>query len=199
MGKRENDIKEAMRNAVECFAMASVLEKKTIRIDRINKTIDFMGILLPAGAGIATFSSGEIVEKLGQINIISPPIITAAIAAAFIFTLIQTLISAYSRAFKLSDNLPTYTNSKIANYKNAEKYYNIWSKYDEDETEYARKLEEVNALNKIQQEQDYKINLTEKEKRYGLRHALRQYNIICIKCRKVPEIKNPSNCDVCGK
>jgi len=196
MGKRENDITEAVHKAVECFSMASILEKKIRGIERTNKILDFTGILFPiGGAGVAAFNIGELADKLGQLNITSPPIITAV----FIFTIVQTIISAYSRAFKLSENYPIYVNSKTANYKNAEKYRNIWNKYDEDENKYAKQLEEVNALNEIQQEQDYKISLTEKEKRYGLRHALREYKIICEKCRKVPEINNPSNCDVCGK
>jgi len=195
MGKRENDIKEAVHKAVECFSMASILEKRIICIDRINKILAFMGILFPSGIGIAAFKGDELEKLLA----VSPSIAAAIIIALFILGLVQTVISACSLACKWNDSLPIYINSKIENYKNAEKYYDIWNKYDENETEFARQLEEVNTRNRTQQEQDYKINLTEKEKRYGMRHALQQYKIICERCRKVPDINNPSNCSVCGK
>jgi mobilome CxxCx(11)CxxC protein len=203
MGKRENDITEAINRAVECSAMASILEKRIICIDGISKKLAFMGAILPPSLGTATFKLGEFgeLDELGKLLAIAAdsPIKTAAIAAVIILGAIQTIISIYSLTHKWNDNLPIYINSKIENHKNAKKYHDIWKKYDENEEEFARQLEETNASSEMQEEQDLKINLKEKEKRYGLRHALCQYSIACVHCGKIPDPKKPSNCSVCGK
>jgi len=48
----------------------------------------------------------------------------------------------------------------------------------------------------IQRIKDDKINFSDKEKRYGMRCGLFQFE--CIHCSKIPNIKKPSNCNVCG-
>lgn len=41
-------------------------------------------------------------------------------------------------------------------------------------------------------------DLSDKEKRMGMRYALRDNNKSCIQCNKIPYSMTPSNCDVCG-
>jgi len=174
MGKRENDITEAMHNAVNCFAMAKVLEKRILRIECINQKIALMGTLFPAGIGVTTLNFDKISELL---NIANTPLETILAILIIIFILTQTLFSAYSATKKWNENLPIYVDSKNENFKNARKYYRIWKRYLEDEEKYSKQLEETNTLNDNQQKIDQTINITEKERRYGMRHALRQYKI----------------------
>jgi len=121
MGKRENDITEAVNKAVICFGMAKILEKRLMRIDYINKKLTFMGLILPSGVGITSAKLGEFKELF----VTASPMEMAIIIAVITFGIIQMIISAYSISHKWNDNLLTYRDSKSENYKNADKYYNI--------------------------------------------------------------------------
>jgi mobilome CxxCx(11)CxxC protein len=196
MGKRENDTIEAINKAAECLAMANIMEKRIKRIECASRILAIMGIIFPTGVGVNALEDGKLGELLGTA---APPIKTAAIITVIILGITQAIISACSIACKWSDNLKTYIDSKAENHKNAEKYYNIFKRYDEDKEKYAKQLEETNASHKKQEEQDLKITITEKEKRCGWIYALHTYRVACPDCGKIPNINQPSTCETCRK
>jgi len=201
MGKRENDIAEAVNKAVECFAMTKILEKRIKFIERINRALTITGALLPISISYIAANSDQFNElgKFKELLAAASPIEAVFIIAIGILGLFQTIVSIISLAFKWNDNLPTYINSKIENYKNAEQYCDIYTRYRDDEEKYAKQLEETNRANEAQQKIDLTINISDRERRYGKRCALYRYDIKCPECGEKPNLNKTSNCPDCGK
>jgi mobilome CxxCx(11)CxxC protein len=62
------------------------------------------------------------------------------------------------------------------------------------EAEYNR----VQAAEKIIEQEDLTKEISDKEKRYGMRAGLLFYRKACAVCKLVPTSMKPTNCDVCG-
>ena len=58
--------------------------------------------------------------------------------------------------------------------------------------------EVLKTENNLRRHIDNQQNVTEKEKRFGMRAALRQYQKQCSACKKVPTTMKPTSCGVCG-
>jgi len=71
-------------------------------------------------------------------------------------------------------------------------------RYTENETKYANLFNDTKIYDNIQQKRDHKMNITEKERRFGMRHALFQFQRECVGCGKIPSLRKPEKCDVCG-
>jgi mobilome CxxCx(11)CxxC protein len=62
----------------------------------------------------------------------------------------------------------------------------------------AMRFEIADAAYQARVDADNRQGLSDKDKRRGMRAALRQYQRPCVGCQKVPASMKPSECDICG-
>jgi mobilome CxxCx(11)CxxC protein len=65
--------------------------------------------------------------------------------------------------------------------------------------DYERRLELLDVEKTFRDQTDLKMNTTNKELRLGMRSALHQFQRTCITCKKIPSVRNPSDCETCGR
>jgi mobilome CxxCx(11)CxxC protein len=65
--------------------------------------------------------------------------------------------------------------------------------------EFEHKIDLLDAEESSRSNIDTQHHITEKEKRFGMRAALRNFQRECSGCGQVPITMKPSNCEICGK
>ena len=188
MEKNQNSIQNDARDrALHCYGTAKVVEKRLRNLNRIDKIAKFLGLILP-------LSIGSFVVTVGTDTALAPKLLyISGILGAF-----QLIITLWSLIDNWSGKLEDYMESKIKNMYYTDVFTEIGMRYKEDEAKYANLFNDTKILDNIQQGRDHKINITEKERRFGMRHALFQFRQICAGCKKIPSLGKPIKCDVCG-
>jgi len=178
---------DAWNRALHCYATAKIVETRLRNLNRIDKISKFLGLILP-------LSIGSFVITVGMNTTLSPVLLyVSGILGAF-----QLTITLWSLIDNWNSKLEDYLESKTKNLYYMEIFNEIGNRYSEDEIKYKNLSNETNIYDNIQRERDNKMNVTEKERHFGMRHALVQFQRVCTGCNQKPILTKTKKCDVCG-
>lgn len=187
MGVLDSKRRECNDSAVHCFGTAYIFEKRARCLRWRTRILLFLGIAGPASVGaiLGSFLLPDQYRKyvLG---------IAAGIA------LLQLIGSIWSLIAKWDDSLSYFLESKSHNYRLADHFANLAMETSLSDAEFNTNLGVLNKESELRSDLDNRQDLTDKEKRMGLRAALRQYQRPCVKCTKVPNSLKPTKCPICG-
>ena len=159
-----------------------------LKIKSINFWLRISKIL---GIIITVFLGGVLTSTYN-----SPEYISMAIWITSPFALGQLVLSTILSINGADENVLKYS-TKAAEYSVIETEFRQMARYpNSNEFEYLKKFEIL-----IEREKGIsKANLevTDKEKRIGMRFGLRELSRKCVGCNEIPLSMNASNCDICG-
>ncbi len=159
-----------------------------LKIKKINfwlRISKVLGIIIPVFLGGILTSTYNLTEYISMAIWITSP-----------FALGQLVLSTILTINGADENVLKYS-TKAAEYSVIETEFRQMARYpNDDEFEYLKKLEIL-----IEREKGIsKVNLevTDEEKRIGMRFGLRELSRKCVGCDKIPLSMNASKCDICG-
>lgn len=159
-----------------------------LKIKKINfwlRISKILGIIIPV------FLGGVLTSTYN-----SPEYISLAIWITSPFAIIQLLLSTILTINGADENVLRYS-TKAAEYSVIETEFRQMARYPIiDEFEYLKKFEIL-----IEREKGISkgnLEVTDKEKRIGMRFGLRELSRSCVGCNETPLSMKTSNCDICG-
>jgi mobilome CxxCx(11)CxxC protein len=175
-------------SALKCFGTAYIFERRAAPIRRKLQWLAFLGIAAPAalGAVVGTFKLNETA-------------LAVAITFAGVIGIAQLIISIWSLVAKWDVSLAYDVESKSANYRMAGEYAKLAKTQTISAEEFDMQFRLLETEARLRTELDQRQDITDKEKRMGMRAALRQYQRVCAGCKQVPVSLDSTACPVCGK
>jgi len=173
-------------SALKCFGTAYIFEKKALRLKRLTIVLSFLYIAVPITVYtiISTFNK--------------PDIIDIVLPIAGIIAGIQLLLTVWAMAAGWNRNLSYYLDSKASNYRLANSFAGLAKTEVLSDHEFGIQFEVLEKENQLRSDMDMKYNVSEKEKRMGMRAGLREYQRKCATCSTAPTTMKASDCDTCG-
>lgn len=187
--KMENNIEKIRQdcwdNTLDAIAYSYIYQLKIKSINFWLRISKILGIIIPV------FLGGILTSTYN-----SPEYISMAIWITSPFALGQLVLSTILTINGADENVLKYS-TKAAEYSVIETEFRQMARYpNSDEFEYLKKFEIL-----IEREKGIsKANLevTDKEKRIGMRFGLRELSRECVGCKKTPLSMTSSKCDICG-
>ena len=177
---------ECWDEALHCFATYTMFERRSSLLRKKLRMLTFLGVVVPASVGAAFMSFGA-----------KSNLTIAFLAIASILGLVQLVGSIWSLTNRWDDDFGYAVESLSANRTFFERFKAL--------AEHPPKVEEANyrydllqAESQSRSMSDEKQGISEAEKRYGMRAALRQLQRKCACCVQIPTSMRSSECDVCG-
>ncbi len=181
-------IEDSWNRCLFCFGTAAILNNKIRKLRLGNKLIKFFGLGIPLiiGGVVTSFS----------LNASFLPILLIVLGG---FAVIQLVLSLWSLIDGWDNKIEVFSESKVKNSDYYDQFKTIASNFDSDTTKYESLYKELKIYDDIQRKSDEKICFSNKDKRFGMRAGLFQLQKECVSCKKIPDIKKPTKCSVCGK
>ena len=172
--------------AVHTYATGHIFEDRARSLGRKTRSLEFLGLVVPVAMGgiVISFGTNFRYESI-------------TLAVAGILGTIQLIASVWALVASWRDNYAYAHESMNSNYRLAENFEELASN-PPSKPEAESKYQTLKAEDKVLRRRDQRQEITEKEKRKGMRAALRKYQRECAGCGEVPKSMSPSNCDVCG-
>ncbi|MFK5893375.1 MAG: hypothetical protein QM504_09175 [Pseudomonadota bacterium] len=167
------------------FGTAKIFEQRARQLYTKRQWIVFLGLLSPVtiGAFVASFSINSEALK------------TYIIPIAGTVAVIQAVLSIWSLVMKWDERY-SYAISAIKINTNITSEFEALAKTKP--TYIKNNIKRMNEIYLRQEIEDSSQHITDKEKRYAMRHALFQYKNECKTCLKIPSSLSPTTCDTCG-
>ena len=162
----------------------------SLRANRLNKKLNwitFLGIIIPVLIGGIVTTYGTESPILKYLLIVTAPL-----------SIIQLIISVWSVVANWNTSYAYYLESYLDNYNLAELYENLGKYPPDDVDDLKTEMDKIDILRSNRDKQDSKYPLTDKEKRKGMRYALRKYKRSCAGCNIIPKDMKSTKCGVCG-
>ncbi len=174
--------------ALKCYGTAYIFEKRASKLKTKSSILNFFGIATPAmlGTMIATYNLDNNTEE--AIKFIAGTI-----------GLFQLLLTIWSIVEGWGDKASSYTESKSTNYSIAKRLKYLEQNTTISRNEYNSELAVIEKEIDIRSSIDARHDITDEEKRMGMRYGLRKYQRPCAGCNIVPIEMKPTSCGVCGK
>lgn len=179
---------ESWNNALHTYGTAYIYNKRNRGLRNRLKWITFLGIIVPILIGAVATGYGIESEYLKVIILITTPI-----------SIVQLIISTWSLIAKWNDTSEYYTETSISNNDLSANYVDLAKYPPPKEEDLKNELEKINIKKGQRDIQDSKYSLLEKEKREGMRYALRKFRRECVGCNETPTSMNSTECEICGK
>lgn len=173
--------------AIHAFGTAFIFEQRVIKARRNVRLLSFSGIALPVLIG------GIVVAFFGFDSMKTA--VSVLIVLAALLATVQLVFTIWSLVAKWDDQAIYGSESSIANNEISRAYADLAKNVPADfDSKYAL----LNVRNDMRSNDDGKKEITEPEKRMGMRAALRKFQRACVECEKVPVDLNPTDCPICG-
>jgi mobilome CxxCx(11)CxxC protein len=179
--------RECNDSALHCFGTAYIFEKRAKSFRFRVRFLLFLGIAGPASVG-AIISSFKL----------SSGYIEYVLFVAAIIAIVQLVGSVWSLVSRWDDDLSYYVESKSANYRLSDLYSKLANSSDLSLDDYDRELRLLNKESQMRTDLDHRYDISDKEKRMGMRAGLRQCQRPCEGCKKIPTSLKPTKCAICG-
>lgn len=179
--------KDCWNKAIHAFGTAYIFEQRSIRSRKKLRRLSFLGIAVPVVVGgivVAFFGIDQMKPFLGGLIIL-----------AALLSTVQLVLTIWSFIAKWEDHAIYGSEASVENYQIARLFEELAKNNPAD---FDSKYSLLNVRNDMRSVEDGKKEITEPEKRMGMRAALRKYQRACVKCTKVPADLNPTDCPVCG-
>ncbi len=172
-------------HVIYSFGTGFIFETRAKRLRRALRWLTFLGIAVPVAIGAIVLTFGTKSDALPFLLI-----------AAGILAVAQLVLSVWSLVAAWNDNLAYSVESARSNYRLVARYEDLGRNAPADIDVRFNILE---AERQAREDQDIARDLTEKEKRMGLRTGLRKLQRACVSCKNVPMDMKSSDCPVCGQ
>jgi mobilome CxxCx(11)CxxC protein len=175
-------------NALHCHGTAYIFERRASSIRWKLRVLSFLGIAVPAAVGaiLGTFSlKPEYVKVVGTV--------------AGVLSVTQLVFSIWSLVSHWDTGLSYYLESKSANYRLAADWSQLGNTTIMTDQEFATRLQVLEKESEIRSDLDNRHDISDTEKRTGMRAGLRKYQRPCVQCGNVPKSMKGTDCGVCGK
>lgn len=171
--------------AIHLFGTAEIFQRRARRLNASLTLLKAMGLILPLSVGgfVTTFGTSHLDRVLWVVGPLS---------------LIQLIVSAFAIVYGRDDAYAYARESQRHNKRLSDQYKKL-GETPPDHDELKRRLDLLDVEAASREEQDSAREPTAKEKRFGMRQALYQFQRTCTVCEKVPNPRVPSNCVNCGK
>lgn len=173
-------------SALYCFGTAYIFERRAVPLRVALKLLAFSSLVGPLSIGALVVSVGS-----------SSTIIPWVIAAAAVLSMFQIILSLWSLVSRWQENLSYYLESKADNYYIANRFSSLGNMGLPD-NKWRTEFSVLEALGDNRTKLDLRHDITDEEKRMGMRAALRHYQRNCASCNNIPNSLDPSNCPICG-
>lgn len=174
-------------NAIHDFGTAYVFECRARILRKRLFSLTFLGVIVPIFIGGIVTTYGTKFQYIGAI-----------LTMGGILGIIQLVASVWALVAKWDDQYAYAQESMASNYNLSDKYKNLAQNPPPKLDEFRGQLAFIDTENKRRSEGDYKQSISEREKRMGLRAALRKFQRACVGCKNVPASMTPTSCDICG-
>ncbi|MEH0624980.1 mobilome CxxCx(11)CxxC protein [Streptomyces stelliscabiei] len=172
--------------ALHAFGTARIFEQRANRLKRKTDALTWVGLVVP-------LLIGALVGTFGRNKLWGLVITIAAVIAA-----VQLAMSLWSLIKRWPEELAYSSGSVAANDSLATRYTAL----ADDPPVLATlrvQFEKLEVEDTSRRDRDSEKGVTEKERRMGMRAALRKYQRACAACLVVPTTMEPSTCGVCGQ
>ena len=173
--------------AFTTYGTAYIFEKRAANIRFKLLMLNFLGIAVPISVGtiIGTYDLDSV-----AINIVL--VVSGTIA------FIQLLLSVWSLVSGWNNKLADYLESKASNYNLSSLYQKLFGNSSISEQDFDTELRVLDRESELRSSLDNKFDVSEKEKRMGMRYSLRKFQRPCANCQLVPVDMKSTSCGVCG-
>jgi mobilome CxxCx(11)CxxC protein len=178
---------DAWNNALFSYGYGYLFSHRAKKLKTLLNWITFLGIIVPILIGGIVTTYGTTSPILKYLLIITAPVSIA-----------QLVISVWSVVANWNTSYAYYLETYLDNYNLAEKYENLGKYPPMKNEELKSELKKIDILRSSRDKQDSKYPLSDKEKRKGMRYALRKYKRECAGCHQIPTSMNSTKCGVCG-
>jgi mobilome CxxCx(11)CxxC protein len=176
---------EMWKAAVHAYGTAYIFERRANSLRRLLRVLSFVSFGVPIVIGALVLSYGTNLDTL--------PVLVGIAGAV---GLLQTTVSLWALVAGWVDAYGYAIRSVAANANFAQRYEAL-TKQSSSAGETTR-LALLHVEDLARQEEDWKQGITDREKRMGMRAALRKYQMKCAGCHQVPVDMRPTTCGVCG-
>jgi mobilome CxxCx(11)CxxC protein len=177
---------ECWKQAVYAYSGVAIFEHRANLLRRRLRTLTFLGIAVPGIAGFAYLTYGD--------NWFAKFLV----GVAGILGLLQLIGSIWSLVFHWDDDFAYALESMSVNQSLFDRFSSLASRPPATAPEMQMRFEIISVENEARTASDHRQGITEDEKRFGMRAALRQLQKSCAGCGLTPKSLEPTNCDVCG-
>ena len=176
---------ECWEKRFSSFGTAKIFEDRIHSLGKKRRLITFLGLATPltVGAFVGAYSADSPTLKLFVI-----PIVGAV-------TIIQALLSLWSIVAQWDTQYAYAVASVKSNNRLASDFEELAKATPEKR---AKGMERLRFEYSRQDSEDISQEITDKEKRFGQRSALFQYQSKCPSCGFVPKNMTSTDCDSCG-
>lgn len=192
MGLNESDPIAKIR--CECWDYAlHLFGTKCIFVQRSNmlrlrlRLLAFLGIAVSA-------TIGSLVAAFGTDFAGLPVVLTIG----SIVGIVQLVTSIWALTAKWDDGFAFANEAIVSNQQLSDAFKSLAKNLPAGFEAVKSKFDLLNVEKKSRDSQDERQGISEAEKRFGMRAALRQFQRDCASCENTPQSMTPSKCNVCG-
>lgn len=183
----DDKLRKCADEALKAHGTAYIFEKRAATVRTRLLILSFLGIAGPASVGaiISTYSLDNETTKI-------------VIGGAGVIAIAQLLFSIWALVSKWDSNLASYIESKSSNYNLSSRFDNLAKDTTLAQHEFDTEFKILEKEAELRRALDHQFDITDKEKRMGMRYGLRQFQRPCAQCNTVPTNMKPTSCGVCG-
>jgi mobilome CxxCx(11)CxxC protein len=176
---------DCWRYAMQAFGTAYIFQQRAHKVRKLLRITTFLGIAIPV-------IIGGIITSFSAMSGYLPYFITLA----GILGIVQLVMSIWSLVAGWDNELAYALESLADNYHLSSEFEQLAKSPPPD---LELRFEVIRKQNQFREDADNKQDISDKEKRKGMRAALRQFQRPCLYCHEVPSSMIPSDCEVCGR
>jgi mobilome CxxCx(11)CxxC protein len=183
---------ECSRRYVYAFATAIIFQKRARKYRRLVQVLTFFGMAIPGVVG------GIVLASLLHANLLEGLIFIAGALGV-----VQLVFSIWSVVANWPENLEYSATAGAANIHLSNKLKALADQAASPPADFDVMYTELIAMDEAQNDLDNRRDITDAEKMYGHRAALRQFSLKCTACGEVPVSMKMAffswnRCPVCG-
>lgn len=180
---------DCWNNAVYAFGTADIFDRRGRVLQRRLNWLGYIGLVGPLLVGLLALGFGATSQSVELV-----------IPIAIVVGTVQVLISAWSLVSDWTGNLAYARESATANIELAGRYQQLArSALDYTLIDLRHRFDLLLVEDNGRRQRDLARGIDDRERRRGLRAALRQFERKCSACQQVPISMTPTQCEVCGK
>ena len=173
-------------NAIHTFGTSYVFQRRTRVMKRRLMWVNYVGVAIPVTVGAIVLTFG-VFSSLGVI-----------IAVAGLIALGQVVVNLWAIIGGWVERHSYSSESAVANDSLSMRYQDMGRNPPDEIVDLRHEYEKLQIEDKYRRDRDMHQDVSESEKRMGMRAALRKMQRSCAGCHKVPTSMRPLDCDVCG-
>ncbi|QRV32403.1 hypothetical protein I6J39_34070 (plasmid) [Streptomyces californicus] len=189
MPASEDDLRrECWDAALHAHGTAHIFQKRAVALRRKNDMLSYVGFAVPLviGALAGTFGQADLW--------------VVVITVGSVITAVQLVVSLWSVIKQWPGELAFASASTTANESLAMRFAGLGANPPSTLKELRTQFEKLQVEDSGRRHMDNDKGVTEKERRRGMRHALRKYQRACAACQQVPtSMETTSTCGVCSQ